>query len=212
MTEPDDFPAAELLDMAANHEAIAEHREAAMRRYGTHHSSAPIHRAQAALFRRAVACYEALRERRYVSRENSGDAVDRPSHVTRPVRVWADVDVGIVGMVEYLNTIPGVRTTASCQGTFGEGGPAPYRAQVMAHWPEDQEARLRAEFDVTDLGECWGYLHPRGICYAAPLSESLEPSDLADMLDVLVAKYSGDAEYYRRLRTLAATIRAEVSR
>jgi hypothetical protein len=56
------------------------------------------------------------------------------THKTRPVQVWADVDLGIADMVVYLNTIPGVRTEASCQGT-GEGGPAPYRAQVLTIWP-----------------------------------------------------------------------------
>jgi hypothetical protein len=45
-----------------------------------------------------------------------------------------DVDLGIADMVEYLNTIPGVRTIASCQGTIGEDGPNPYRAQVLCDW------------------------------------------------------------------------------
>lgn len=82
-------------------------------------------------------------------------------HETRAVRVWADVDLGVADMVEYLNTIPGVRTMASCQGTIGEGGPHPYRAQVMATWPRAAEPRLRHEFDATVLGEGWGYLHRR---------------------------------------------------
>jgi hypothetical protein len=62
----------------------------------------------------------------------------------------------------YLNTIPGVRTIASCQGTIGEGGPAPYRAHVMASWPDkDTFDRLNSEFDTEILGEGWGYLYPR---------------------------------------------------
>jgi hypothetical protein len=82
-------------------------------------------------------------------------------HRTRPLQVWVDVDEGIYDMVAYLQTIPGVRTQASCQGTIGEGGPNPYRAQVMASWSSAAETRLLAEFDVTLLGERWGYLHPR---------------------------------------------------
>ena len=82
-------------------------------------------------------------------------------HETREVWVIADVDLGIAEMVEYLQTIPGVRTSASCQGTLGEGGPNPYRAQVMAYWPATQAARLFREFDVTVLGDNWGYLQPR---------------------------------------------------
>ena len=49
-------------------------------------------------------------------------------HNEVPVLVWADIDENIADFVRYLNTIPGVRTDASCQGTLGEGGPAPYRA------------------------------------------------------------------------------------
>jgi len=43
-------------------------------------------------------------------------------HKTIPIQVWVDVDEGIADMVLYLNTIPGVRTHACCQGTLGEGG------------------------------------------------------------------------------------------
>ncbi len=41
-------------------------------------------------------------------------------HKTRPVQVWVDIDLGIAEMVVYLNTIPGVRTHTSCQGTIGK--------------------------------------------------------------------------------------------
>jgi hypothetical protein len=87
------------------------------------------------------------------------------THETRPVQVWADVDIGIADTVAYLNTIPGVRTYASCQGTIGEGGPCPYRAQVMVscetRWARE---RLEEEFDITIPGDCdgsWFYVHPR---------------------------------------------------
>ena len=82
-------------------------------------------------------------------------------HETRAVQVWVDVDEGIADMVAYLNTIPGVRTHASCQGTIGEGGAAPYRPYVMATWPSEANARLRKEFDVTEAHSWGGYLHPR---------------------------------------------------
>jgi hypothetical protein len=88
-------------------------------------------------------------------------------HKTVPLKVWIDVDEGISDVVEYLNTIPGVRTHASCQGTIGEGGPNPYRAQVLASWTADAFPQLRAEFDVTLLGYDWGYLHPRRSARAA---------------------------------------------
>ena len=85
------------------------------------------------------------------------------NHKQVPIQVWVDVDEGIAHMVLYLNTISGVRTIASCQGTLGEGGPKPYRAQVMATWPPGVFERLRSEFDVTILGDNWGYLHPRNV-------------------------------------------------
>jgi hypothetical protein len=100
--------------------------------------------------------------------DSVGRPPDRPVHITVPVQVWADIDTGIAGMVRYLNTIPGVRTEASCQGTIGEGGPAPYRAYAMVRWQDDATGqRLLAEFDhsETEPGENipqhWCYLHPR---------------------------------------------------
>lgn len=84
-------------------------------------------------------------------------------HETRPVQVWADVDLGIADMVVYLNTIEGVRTQASCQGTIGEGGGAhPYGPQVLCTWAPEALARLQAEFNVDPEGDgLWGYVHPR---------------------------------------------------
>lgn len=91
-------------------------------------------------------------------------------HMTRAMRVWVDVDLGIASIVEYLNTIPGVRTLYSCQGTIGEGGPHPYKAQVGVTWPDDETLKLLlTKFDVTLQGNYWGEVHPRpgyayGLC------------------------------------------------
>ena len=82
-------------------------------------------------------------------------------HETRPVQVWVDADLGIADLVEYLNTIPGVRTNASCQGTIGEGGPHPYRAHVMCTWTDEALSRLMREFDVDQQGVGWGDVFPR---------------------------------------------------
>jgi hypothetical protein len=85
-------------------------------------------------------------------------------HATRPVQVWADIDLGIVEMVIYLNTIAGVRTLTSCQGTIGEGGPHPYRPQVMVTWDcRETFERLRREFNLSEVSHegNWCYAHPR---------------------------------------------------
>ena len=82
-------------------------------------------------------------------------------HKTRPVQVWVDVDEGIATSVEYLNAIPGVRTFASCQGTISEGGPEPYKAQIMAYWPERVRSLIEVAFEIGEIGEGWTYLHPR---------------------------------------------------
>lgn len=96
------------------------------------------------------------------------DAGNRYPHETVPIQVWVDVDKGIVDLVLYLNTIEGVRTHASCQGTIGEGGPNPYRAQVLVTWENAAILeRLRNEFDVTIEGLQWGYVHPRQILAVA---------------------------------------------
>lgn len=83
-------------------------------------------------------------------------------HETTAIKVWADIDVGIAPVVEHLNTIAGVRTHASCQGSLGEGGAAPYRAYVVASWPPEALEQLRRDFDVVPHGENWGDIHPRG--------------------------------------------------
>lgn len=99
-------------------------------------------------------------------------------HETRPVQVWADVDLGIADMVIYLNTIEGVRTQASCQGTIGEGGPNPYGPQVMCTWTPEAFPRLQAEFDVEPEGNgLWGYVHPKkdSQIHIDEMSESIPP-------------------------------------
>lgn len=89
-----------------------------------------------------------------------------PGHKTVPIQVWVDVDEGIVDMVRYLNTIPGVRTFASCEGNLSPGlasGRVPsYRPQVGVTWEDDATfERLASEFDTSELADHWGYLHPR---------------------------------------------------
>lgn len=82
-------------------------------------------------------------------------------HETRPIKVWIDADVSIADMVLYLNTIPGVRTQASCQGTLGMGGSNPYGPQVLCSWDDNALAILQTEFDVTPEGNgSWGYIRP----------------------------------------------------
>jgi hypothetical protein len=83
-------------------------------------------------------------------------------HKTRAIKVWADVDVGIASMVLYLNSISGVRTLASCQGSIGEGGASPYRPYVMVSWSRDEIfERLASEFDVSEVGDHHCHLHPK---------------------------------------------------
>ena len=103
------------------------------------------------------------------------------NHKQVAVQVWADVDEGIADMVRYLNTIPGVRTLASCQGTLGEGGPEPYRPQVMATWPAVAFERLQSEFDMTVLGENWGYLHPKDAKVGVTLAANPAGCDTQDL-------------------------------
>lgn len=97
------------------------------------------------------------------------------NHKERTILVKVDVDEGIADFVLWLNRIPGIRTHASCQGTIGEGGPHPYRAQVMATWTDESLPHLAGKVDFTIEGDHWGYLHPRdGIDYAAPASRPTE--------------------------------------
>ncbi len=92
-------------------------------------------------------------------------------HKTTPVRVWVDVDLGIAEVVLYLNSLPGIRTYGSCQGTIDEGGN--YPANVMATWPDEHIDLLESKFDVAPLGnpeynmkeygtKNWGWLYAKG--------------------------------------------------
>jgi len=121
----------------------------------------------------------------------SVQAEPRDMHKTVPLKVWADVDEGIAPLVRYLNTIPGVRTLASCQGTIGEGGPNPYRAQVMAQWTAEAGKLLAEQFDITLLGDNWGYVHPREGWMAPSVQEH---GELLDALKVgCAARKAGTA-------------------
>lgn len=80
-------------------------------------------------------------------------------HETVPVQVWVDIDVGVARTVQALQEIPGVRTHASCQGTIGEGGAAPYEAYVEVSWLDDEAlAELRRKYQVTPVGTNWGHV------------------------------------------------------
>ena len=105
----------------------------------------------------------------------------RQAHKTVPVQVWVDVDEGVADLVRHLNTLSGVRTHASCQGTSGEGGPAPYRAQVMVTWADDAAFEaLKRDFDLTVEGDHWGYLHPRSARPFPCLSGVAQPCRFPD--------------------------------
>lgn len=93
-------------------------------------------------------------------------------HKTVEVQVWASIDEGIADMVRYLNTIPGVHTDFSCQGTIGEGGPHPYPPHVGVTWATDEIGeRLAREFDLDpdrqQGGDHWGMLHPKAAITAS---------------------------------------------
>lgn len=81
-------------------------------------------------------------------------------HETTPVQVWADVDVGIADLVRQLNTIEGVRTHASCQGTIGEGGHEPYTAYVMVSWRTDAARAALEPYGLIVQGEAHGAIYP----------------------------------------------------
>ena len=83
-------------------------------------------------------------------------------HLTRQIKVTVNVDEGIADFVEYLQTIPGVRTHASCQGSIGEGGAEPYSAYVRASWDDTAFLLLLADKNIVVqvLGDHHGTLHP----------------------------------------------------
>lgn len=92
------------------------------------------------------------------SQPNNADAAH---HKTIPVQVWADVDEGVAELVTRLNTIPGIRTHASCQGTISEGGADPYGPHVMASWQDDEALSRLSRFKVEKLGDNFGYVTER---------------------------------------------------
>jgi hypothetical protein len=87
--------------------------------------------------------------------------VNSINHETIPVQVWADIDIGIADDVRWLNSLPGVRTFASCQGTMGEGGPLPYGAYVKCWWPPEHDTAIRARFHIVVEGNGWRDVRPR---------------------------------------------------
>lgn len=93
-------------------------------------------------------------------------------HPTTPIKVWADIDLGVVDMVVVLNSIEGVRTIASCQGTIGEGGPRPYPAHVMALWTPEALKEIRRYYDVFPQPDgTWGTVVRRGVVWEDPPEE-----------------------------------------
>ena len=84
-------------------------------------------------------------------------------HKTEPVLVWADIDVLMIPVIKHLNSIPGVRTWACCQGTLQDEhqGPHPYGPYVMANWPEEKLLEILSTYDVKIEGNNWGYIYPR---------------------------------------------------
>jgi hypothetical protein len=83
-------------------------------------------------------------------------------HKMVPVQVWADVDEGIAPLVKYLNTISGIRTHGSCQGTIGQGGQEPYGPYVtVSYHSEEAEMRVRREFDCEEVAQSTAIVRPR---------------------------------------------------
>lgn len=80
---------------------------------------------------------------------------ERPPHRTVPVQVWVDVDDGIADFVRFLNTLPGVRTHASCQGGLT------YGPQVMVTWENDAALAALRAFPMTMISETLAYVHPQ---------------------------------------------------
>lgn len=83
-------------------------------------------------------------------------------HETVPIQVWVDVDEGIADFVRWLNTLPGIRTHACCQGTIGEDGPHPYEGYALVSW-KSEEAReqiAHLRFDQTDFKDPFARVYP----------------------------------------------------
>jgi len=106
-------------------------------------------------------CEDAKIEKAY---EDAAEHARQHPHETEQIMVWVDVDKGIAPLVRYLQSLEGVRTHASCQGT------ETYSAYVLASWPERFAARLADEFDLELLGENWGYIRPINMSVICTLS------------------------------------------
>lgn len=125
-------------------------------------------------------------------------------HTTRAIKVWADVDEGIADFVLLLNEILGIRTIASCQGTIGEGGAAPYEAHVMVTWDDDAARQRLASWRVEQLGYNFGYVYPnateewrRSIAAAV----GCEISDIKTVKELLECNPVGACETHGRCWT-----------
>lgn len=130
-----------------------------------------------------------------VGGSSTGEQSPRPIHKTVPIQVWADVDEGIAPLVKYLNTIPGVRTHASCQGTIGEGGVEPYGPQVMVSYQtHEAEMRVRQEFDCTDIAQSTVYVRPRAERPSGPSAPKVEPiiAEMHQMANDVEAAFGSD--------------------
>jgi hypothetical protein len=89
--------------------------------------------------------------------------VSSVNHETVPVHVWVDIDIGIAKHVSWLNSLEGVRTFSSCQGTIGEGGPEPYEPYITAWWPKEYDAAISERFDVWRTGNGWSEIRPKQV-------------------------------------------------
>lgn len=83
------------------------------------------------------------------------------NHKTVPVQCWVDIDTGIATDVSWLNSLEGVRTFASCQGTIGEGGPEPYWPYIKAWWPPEHNEAILKRFHLIKEGNGWKDIRPK---------------------------------------------------
>lgn len=82
-------------------------------------------------------------------------------HKTKPLKVWIDIDLGIYESVKLLNTIEGIRTFSSCQGTIGEGGSHPHKPYIMIYCPKSKLKVVKKSFDISKKMNGWIYVHPK---------------------------------------------------
>lgn len=92
-------------------------------------------------------------------------------HKTVALQVWVDVDEGVADVVRHLNTMEGVRTHASCEGTPCLLYPGGLTCYVQVTWADDAAlARIQAAYPVRieSAENHWGYVLPKG---GAPLEQ-----------------------------------------